>query len=239
MCGICGVINLREKKPIDRVVIGSMLEKIRHRGPDGSDIYLDENCGLGFNRLSFIDLSGGMQPISNEDGSIVMVCNGEIFNFKEIKEELTARGHKFKTGTDVEVCIHLYEEEGEEFVNRLNGQFAICLYDRKNKRYLLARDHVGICPLFYTEFDGRVVFASEIKAILEYPGMPRKLNLKAVDQLLNFPGVVSPNTFFKGIRSVKPGHMILIDDKGRLTDREYWDLIYSPEEEDKGVDYYI
>ena len=239
MCGICGVINLKEKKPVDKEIIGNMLEKIKHRGPDGSDVYVDEECGLGFNRLSFIDLTGGMQPISNEDGSIVMVCNGEIFNFKEIRDELTAKGHKFKTGTDVEVCIHLYEEEGDDFVTKLNGQFAICLYDKKNKRYLLARDHVGICPLFYTEFDGRVIFASEIKAILEYPAMPRKLNLKAVDQLLNFPGVVSPNTFFKDIWSVKPGHMIVIDGEGRLNDKEYWDLIYSPEEEDKGVDYYI
>ncbi len=238
MCGICGIINLKENGSIDRGIIGNMLDAIRHRGPDGSDIYTDENVGLGFNRLSFIDLTGGMQPIANENGSIVMVCNGEIFNFKELRDDLLKRGHIFRTETDVETIIHLYEEKGDDFVLDLNGQFAICLYDKRQERVLLVRDHVGICPLFFTEFDGRVVFASEIKAILEYPGMPKKLNLKAVDQLLNFPGVVSPNTFFKDIWSVKPGHMIEIRG-GRLIDKEYWDLIYSPEEEDKGIDFYI
>ncbi len=238
MCGICGIFNKNKNRPIDKGVIGRMLETIKHRGPDGSDMYVDDHAGLGFNRLSFIDLTGGMQPISNEDGCIVMVCNGEIFNFKELREDLVKKGHKFRTETDVEVIIHLYEEKGDDFVLDLNGQFAICLYDQRQGKVLLVRDHVGICPLFYTEYDGRVVFASEVKAILEYPGMPRKLNLKAVDQLLNFPGVVSPNTFFKDIWSVKPGHMIEIKD-GKLTDKEYWDLVYSPEEEDKGVDYYI
>ncbi|MBR5338351.1 MAG: asparagine synthase (glutamine-hydrolyzing) [Lachnospiraceae bacterium] len=238
MCGICGVINIKNNRPVDRDVLGRMLEKIRHRGPDGSDSFIDEHVGLGFNRLSFIDLTGGMQPISNEDDSIVMVCNGEIFNYKELQSDLRSKGHSFKTETDVEVIIHLYEDMGDAFINELNGQFAICLYDKKKNSVLLVRDHVGICPLFYTVFDGRLIFASEIKAILEYPNVPRKLNLKAVDQLLNFPGVVSPNTFFKDIFSVKPGHFLDIND-GRIADKEFWDLIYDTEDEDKGVDYYI
>lgn len=239
MCGICGIINTGDNRPIDKGIIENMLEKIKHRGPDGFDTYVDEHAGLGFNRLSFIDLTGGMQPISNEDGSIVMVCNGEIFNFEELREELKKKGHVFKTGTDIEVIVHLYEECGLDFVTMLNGQFAIALYDKKNASVILVRDHVGICPLFYTKVDNRVVFGSEIKAILEYPGCERHLNLKAVDQLLNFPGVVAPNTFFKNIYSLRPGHMIIINDKGDMTDKEYWDLIYSPEEEDLGEEYYV
>ena len=137
MCGICGVINIKNNRPVDRDVLGRMLEKIRHRGPDGSDSFIDEHVGLGFNRLSFIDLTGGMQPISNEDDSIVMVCNGEIFNYKELQSDLRSKGHSFKTETDVEVIIHLYEDMGDAFINELNGQFAICLYDKKKNSVLL------------------------------------------------------------------------------------------------------
>jgi asparagine synthase (glutamine-hydrolysing) len=180
-----------------------------------------------------------MQPIQNEDRTISMICNGEIYNYPELKEELMAKGHVFRTKTDVEVVIHLYEECGLDFPKRLNGQFAIAIYDDRNKQLLLVRDQIGICPLFYTVSDGRVLFASEIKAILEYPGVERKLNLKAVDQLMNFPGVVSPETFFKGIHSLRAGHMLRIFPEKEIEDIEYWDLIYNPEEEDKGEAYYV
>ena len=239
MCGISGIYNLKEKKPIEPKIIDRMLEKIKHRGPDGFNKVINERVGLGFNRLSFLDLSGGMQPIANETGDIIMVCNGEIFNYRELRSELLKKGHRFKTETDVEVILHLYEEEGVDLVKRLNGQFAIALYDSKDEKLMLARDHVGICPLFYTYVDDRAVFASEIKGILEYAGVPRKLNLKAVDQLMNYPGVVSPNTFFRGIYSVAPGHMIILEPDKEPKDVEYWDLIYSTEEEDKGEDYYV
>ena len=181
--------------------------------------------GLGFNRLSFLDLKGGMQPISNENKTVTMVCNGEIFNFKELRADMLEKGHQFRTETDVETIVHLYEEYGTEFVNKLNGQFAIAIYDENKRQLLLVRDHVGICPLFYTVADGKVIFASEIKAILEYPGIERKLNMKAVDQLMNYPGVVSPNTFFKSIFSVKPGHMLVVREKQEIQDVENWDLI--------------
>jgi asparagine synthase (glutamine-hydrolysing) len=239
MCGICGIYNLQGKRPIDQGIVDRMLAAIRHRGPDGSESLVLEQAALGFNRLSFLDLTGGMQPIQNEDKTVSMICNGEIYNYPELRDELMAKGHVFRTKTDVEVVIHLYEECGIDFAKRLNGQFAIAIYDDKNKQLLLVRDQIGICPLFYTVSDGRVLFGSEIKAILEYPGVERKLNMKAVDQLMNFPGVVSPETFFKGINSLRAGHMLRIFPEKEIEDIEYWDLVYSPEEEDKGEAYYV
>ncbi len=239
MCGICGIFNLRQKNTIEEKIVDKMLHAIRHRGPDGSNKIISEQVALGFNRLSFLDLSGGMQPLLNEDKRISMICNGEIFNYQELKSELIEKGHSFRTGTDVEVIIHLYEEYGTDFPKYLNGQFAIALYDENIKQLILVRDQIGICPLFYTVADDRVIFASEIKAILEYPGIERKLNIKAVDQLMNYPGVVSPNTFFKNIYSLRAGHMLLIKPEEDIKDIEYWDLIYSEEEEDKGEAYYV
>lgn len=239
MCGICGIYNLRGKKPIEEKVLDKMLEKIKHRGPDGKNMLINDRVGLGFVRLSFIDLTGGMQPIENEDRKIAMTCNGEIFNYQELKEELLKKGHSFRTGTDVEVILHLYEEYGLDFPKHLNGQFAIALYDGNKDQLILVRDQIGICPLFYTVADDRVIYGSEIKGIVEYPGIERKLNMKAVDQLMNYPGVVSPNTFFKNIYSLRAGHMLLIRPEQEIQDIEYWDLQYSPEEEDKGEEYYV
>ncbi len=239
MCGICGIYNLRGKKPIEEKVLDKMLEKIKHRGPDGKNMLINDRVGLGFVRLSFIDLAGGMQPIENEDRKIAMTCNGEIFNYQELREELLKKGHSFRTGTDVEVVLHLYEEYGLDFPKHLNGQFAIALYDGNKDQMILVRDQIGICPLFYTVADDRVIYGSEIKGIVEYPGIERKLNMKAVDQLMNYPGVVSPNTFFKNIYSLRAGHMLLIRPEQEIQDIEYWDLEYSPEEEDKGEDYYV
>lgn len=239
MCGICGIYNQRNQGKVDGKVLERMLDKIRHRGPDGSDTFVSAQIGLGFNRLSFLDLEGGMQPLQNEDATVTMVCNGEIFNYRQWREELQAKGHIFRTKTDVEVIVHLYEEYGTDFPGKLNGQFAIALYDDKKKMLLLVRDQIGICPLFYTVVDGRVIFASEIKAILEYPEVERRLNLKAVDQLMNFPGVVSPETFFNGIRALQGGHMLRILPEGEIEDCQYWDLVYPREEEDLGEAYYV
>lgn len=238
MCGICGIYSLKKKTQPEKDIVDRMLRAIRHRGPDGSQTLELKQITLGFNRLSFLDLDGGMQPIQNEDKTISMICNGEIFNFQELRDDLIAKGHVFRTKTDVEVILHLYEEEGMDFPKKLNGQFAIALYDEKINQLLLVRDHVGICPLFYSQINDKLVFASEIKAILEYPGASRKLNLKAVDQLMNFPGVVSPNTFFDGIYSLECGHMIQAVAGQEIRNIEYWDVIYSAEEEDKGEEYY-
>lgn len=240
MCGICGIYDLSGKHLITSEMMNKMLASIYHRGPDGSQVKLFEGVGLGFNRLSFIDLDGGMQPIANEDETLFMICNGEIFNYRELRTELAAKGHSFRTKTDVEVILHLYEEYGQDFPNRLNGQFAIALYDKRKEQMLLVRDQIGISPLFYTVADGRFIFASEIKAILECPWVERRLNLKAVDQLMNYPGVVSPETFFAGISSLRAGHMLLIKKDSEIKDIEYWDLCYPTEEpEDKGEAYYV
>ena len=240
MCAICGVLNWKDQREIEKESVERMLAALRHRGPDGSRTLLLKGAALGFNRLSFLDLEGGMQPLQNEDETVSMICNGEIFNFQALRAELEARGHRFRTRTDVEVVLHLYEEEGLDFAKRLNGQFAIALYDAKAEQLLLIRDQAGVCPLFYTVSGGQVIFASEIKGILEYPGVERRLNLKAVDQLMNFPGVVSPTTFFDGIYSLRGGHMLQIRPGEEIRDLEYWDLCYSAEEEeDKGEAYYV
>lgn len=240
MCGICGAYDLNGCHLITTKMINKMLAAIRHRGPDGTQVKLMDGVGFGFNRLSFIDLAGGMQPITNEDETISMICNGEIFNYQELRTELTSKGHAFRTKTDVEVILHLYEEYGLDFPNHLNGQFAIALYDRKDEQMLLVRDQIGIAPLFYNVTDGMLIFASEIKAILECPWVERRLNLKAVDQLMNYPGVVSPETFFAGIRALRAGHMLKIKKHEEVQDIEYWDLIYPTEEaEDKGEAYYV
>lgn len=238
MCGICGMFNQSNASRPDGEVLERMLHAIRHRGPDGRETLVLDQVALGFDRLSFLDLEGGMQPLKNEDGTVFMICNGEVFNFRELRRELEGKGHTFRTKTDVEVILHLYEEEGLDFPKRLNGQFAIALYDENQKRLLLVRDQIGICPLFYTFHDGRVLFASEIKAILEYPGVPRRLNMKAVDQLMNFPGVVSPVTFFEGIHALRGGHMLQITAE-EVRDLEFWDLKYPVEEgPDLGEEYY-
>lgn len=239
MCGICGIFNLTRKEKVEEKIIENMLNAIKHRGPDGSKYMITDKVALGFNRLSFIDLKGGMQPIDNEDRTISMICNGEIFNYKELRTELIKQGHRFRTETDVEVILHLYETYGLDFPKYLNGQFAIAIYDDNNEQMILVRDQIGICPLFYTVTNEKVIFASEIKAILEYPGIERKLNMKAVDQLMNFPGIVSPTTFFKGIHALKAGHMLLIKPEQKIVDIEYWDLKYNHEEEDKGEEYYV
>lgn len=240
MCGICGIYDLKGKTPVEADIIDKMLDVIKHRGPDGRDKWVSPVVGLGFNRLSFLDLEGGMQPLFNEDKTIVSVTNGEIFNYAELRDDLIAKGHIFKTKTDVEVVVHLYEEYGIDFPKMLNGQFAIALYDTRNRQLLLIRDQMGICPLFYTEINGRIVFASECKAILEHPNVPRKLNLKAVDQLMNYPGAVSPQTFFENIYSLRAGHTLVITPENGIRDVEFWDLIYPTEDsEDLGEEYYV
>ena len=174
MCGIAGCIDLRNQRRIEKDTLEKMADAISHRGPDSSGYFLGENAGLGFRRLSIIDLHTGNQPIFNEDQSLVLVCNGEIYNYPELREKLLARGHAFRSRTDVEVLVHLYEDHGTEFLSQLNGQFAFAIFDLKAKTAFLARDQFGICPLYYTIADGILIFASEIKAILQHPLAPRR-----------------------------------------------------------------
>lgn len=237
MSAICGYFDLGGGKRVGEDVLGAMLRTMSHRASGGSRTHVEDGIALGINYRE--EANSGMEPLWNEDRSVVMVCSGTIFNGAELKADLQVKGHTFRTDADIEVLLHLYEERGTDFGVDVNGQFAVALYDARQKRLLLVRDHVGICPMFYAVVDGTLVFASEIKAILGYPGAPRKLNLKAVDHLMNFPGVVSPETFFEGIRSLRSGHALQAIPGREVEDLEYWDMIYPTEEEDKGKDYYI
>ncbi len=231
MCGICGFYDVSGKaKKVDEGVLGRMTETLVHRGPDSSGRFLAPSIGLGFRRLSLIDLSGGDQPLYNEDRSLVLICNGEIYNYRELRDELVQKGHRFSTRSDVEVVLHLYEDCGADLLQRLNGQFAFALYDVKQRSLLLARDHFGINPLYYAKVDGMFVFGSEIKAILEFPGMHREVDLTGLDQVMTFPGLVSPRTMFKGISSLPAGHYLLLKGEQFFL-REYWDLEYPTLEE--------
>ena len=225
MCGIVGIINLKERPAVAQELLQAMADTLIHRGPDDAGFHVEPTWGFGFRRLSIIDLATGNQPHYNEDRSIVSVCNGEIYNYRELKQELSARGHRFRTNCDVEILVHLYEEQGPDFLERLNGQFSLAIYDKRRQSLLLARDHVGITPLFYTESNGCLIFGSEIKAILKHPAVRRAVNLTGLDQIFTFPGIISPTTMFQGIRSVKPGHYVLARE-GRVQEKEYWDLVY-------------
>lgn len=225
MCGFAGYLDLRRERRAKSDLLNRMMDTIIHRGPDSAGCFIEANLGLGFRRLSIIDLAGGDQPLYNEDGSLVLVCNGEIYNYRELKHYLEQKGHVFRTHSDVEVLLHLYEEEGEDLLQKLNGQFAFVLYDRRKKTLFLARDHFGINPLYFTVTDGVLIFASEIKAILEHPVVERQIDLTGLDQILSFPGLVSPRTIFKGIESLKSGHFMAVKN-GDIKIVEYWDLDY-------------
>ena len=233
MCGIVGALHFG-KGEIDKDLLLNMANTISHRGPDDSGYYYDENVGFGFKRLSIIDLDSGNQPICNEDESLVLICNGEIFNYKEIKEKLVESGHKFRTKSDVEVILHLYEEQGMNFLNELNGQFAFALYDKKKKTVFIARDHVGIAPLFYYQKDSKLYFSSEIKALLEVPDYSPSVNLKGLDQIFTFPGLASPTTMFSEIYSLKPGNYVEVSGSDFCI-KEYWDLNYPLETEESNI----
>ena len=225
MCGFVGFVDLRAERAADRQLLVRMSDKLVHRGPDAAGFFVEDTVGLGFRRLSIIDLETGDQPIFNEDRSLVLICTGEIYNYRELRRELAARGHVFATRSDVEVLVHLYEDCGSELLTRINGQFAFVIYDRRRQTLLLARDHFGVTPLYYADAGGIFVFASEVKALLEHPAVPRQVDLTGLDQVLCLPGVVSPRTLFKGIASLESGHRIVVQD-GRFAVAEYWDLDY-------------
>jgi asparagine synthase (glutamine-hydrolysing) len=209
----------------DAAVLGHMLQEIQHRGPDDEGTYFDRSLAMGMRRLSIIDLAGGRQPIANEDGSVVVVLNGEIYNYIELRETLCIRGHKFTTLSDTEVIVHLYEDYGEYFVDALRGMFAIALWDVKKRRLYLVRDRLGIKPLYYGENNTGLVFASEIKSLLQHPQVERHLDYEALSQYLSFKYVPAPRTMFAGIQALPPGHL-LVCDSGGCRVRPYWRLSF-------------
>ncbi len=230
MCGIAGFYQHKDNTDNKINTLRNMLTRIKHRGPDESGIYLSHKAGLGSVRLSIIDLSTGTMPLSNFDESLWIVFNGEIFNYIELKEELINKNHTFRTNSDTEVVVHLYEEYGPEFLKKLNGQFAIAIWDKNKQELFLARDRVGIRPLFYTQVGKSFVFASEIKSLIEFPGVNFKISPKAISQYFTFWTSLSPNTVFEGIFEVTPGHYLKINSNS-IKDKIYWELpVYKPKE---------
>lgn len=229
MCGIAGILACTPGRQPQRAELRAMREPLRHRGPDGHGDYVDGPVGLAHVRLSIIDLAGGQQPVHNEDGSVWVVFNGEIFNYIELRQALEARGHRFYTHTDTEVIVHLFEEHGARCVEQLNGQFAIALWDARKRELLLARDRTGIRPLFHAEVDGRLLFASEIKALFALPGIARRIDPTALAEICSYWSPRAPRTAFEGVRSLPPGHTMTVDVSGRQRLQCYWDWRF-PEE---------
>lgn len=238
MCGIVGVLNLNDHPPVEEGVLRRMLAMIRHRGPDGFGIFRGEQIGMGNARLSIIDLSTGDQPIGNEDGTRWVVFNGEIFNYVELRPELEARGHRFTTQSDTEIIVHLYEDYGPDCLRRMNGQFAISLWDQQQRTLFLARDRMGIRPVFYTVHDGRLVYASEIKSILAYPGVQAEIDREALREVFTCWSVQSPRSIFKGIYELPPGHYLLARE-GRVEVRQYWQPDLAVEQPERPAEEYL
>jgi len=236
MCGIAGIVNADPGEPVEPGTIRRMCDAIVHRGPDDEGIVTRGHTGLGMRRLSIIDLAGGHQPVFNEDRTIWVVYNGETYNFQELRRDLESKGHRFSTHTDTEVIVHLYEEMGAECVQKLRGMFAFALWDQRHSRLLLARDRLGKKPLHYAHVNGRLLFGSEIKALLAVAPELAEINSEALLQYFYFGYIPDPLTAFLRIQKLPPGHLLEFED-GKLSVRQYWDLpaygTYSPRSEDE------
>src|ERR1700733_6581585 len=226
MCGICGKLGFEQNASVSRSLIGGMLDTIRHRGPDDQGIYFSPGIGLGHARLSIIDLASGHQPLANESDSIWIVFNGEIYNYQELRLFLVDKGHVFKTQSDTEVIVHLYEELGPQCVEKLRGMFAFALWDQNKKTLVLARDRVGIKPLYYSLTEKAIFFPSEIKEILVDPEISRDLAPEIIDRFLTFLYVPGQETLLRGIQKLAPGHYLVVKN-GAAEVRCYWDLHFS------------
>jgi len=223
MCGIYGILNLDRPEPPSEAILSAMGGIIAHRGPDDFGQYRGRGVGLGMRRLSIIDVSGGHQPICNEDESVWIVLNGEIYNFQPLRDELEGKGHVFRTRSDTEVIVHLYEQEGLDFFKRLRGMFGVAIWDAKRERLVLGRDRIGEKPLYVRREAGRLLFASEMKSILQVEGVPRQLNHAALEEYLALGYVPAPLCLLEGIEKLPAGHY-LVAEKGGIEIREYWDV---------------
>lgn len=229
MCGFIGFFDTREKK---EVIVERMMDRVIHRGPDMGGKYIDAHCGLGFRRLSILDLSeAGAQPLYSEDGNKILVFNGEIYNYTEIREDLMAKGYKFKSNTDSEVLIHGYDEYGEALVNKLRGMFAFCIWDKVEQKVFAARDNFGIKPFYFYEYEYNgqkaLMIASEIKAFLDHPSFEKEVNKKALKPYLTFQYSAQPDeTFFKGVKRLKPGHYFTYQN-GEMNIQKYWEVNFN------------
>ncbi|MBA2736318.1 MAG: asparagine synthetase B, partial [Pyrinomonadaceae bacterium] len=224
MCGIAGWANLDSKKSsqnASEAVLHAMCERMKHRGPDSEGLWLENEVALGMRRLSIIDLHTGEQPIYSEDKSIVVVMNGELYNFREVRTDLEKRGHKFETNTDTEILPHLYEEYGEAMLEQINGMFTFALWDKNKKKLLIARDRFGEKPLYYGVFDGKLIFASEPKVLLENPAVKAEINTDALRQYLSFDYVPAPASIYKNIYKLPAAHFLTLEN-GEMKTRRYW-----------------
>ncbi len=237
MCGFCGFTGNMSSTDMDDT-ISKMMNKIIHRGPDGDGKHIDENASLGFRRLSIIDLAEGDQPIYNEDNQLVLVFNGEIYNYKSIREELIEKGHIFKSKTDSEVILHGYEEYGTKLFDYLRGMFAFVIWDKKEKTLIGARDFFGIKPFYYTNINGNLIFGSEIKSILEHPDVEKTMNLSALQNYLTFQYSALPETFFKGIYRLPPAHYFIFKD-GKMDTQRYWQVSFDQDNEEQALEAYV
>lgn len=230
MCGITGVFDTRSTSEIDRNLLHRMNETLIHRGPDEGEVYVESGLGLGHRRLSIMDVSSGQQPLFNEDGSVVVVFNGEIYNFQKLVGELTALGHRFRTHCDTEVIVHAWEEWGERCVERFSGMFAFGVWDRNRQTLFMARDRLGIKPFYYTLLDnGLFLFASELKALLVHPDFDKTFDHRAIEDYFAYGYIPEPKTIFKNAFKLNPGHLLLLQ-RGQQTvqSREYWDIPFTP-----------
>ena len=235
MCGIAGVYEYGEGAPVNPQVLQAMLAVLYHRGPDDEGLYSDGGLAMGMRRLSIIDLAGGKQPLFSEDRRIVTVFNGEIYNYQELTRDLKARGHVFSTASDTEVIVHLYEEYGEACVHHLRGMFAFAIWDTAARRLFLARDRLGIKPLYYTQRGQRLIFGSEIKALLQHPGVEAGLDTEGLSHFLSLKYIPAPWTMFANISALPPGHSLSCDPSG-VTIRSYWDLSFRDNQEPQASD---
>jgi len=235
MCGIVGIIE-PPGRFVERDELEAMNEAILHRGPDDGGIYLDREAGIGMRRLSIIDVRGGRQPIHNEDRTVWTVFNGEIYNYRELRQDLEQKGHRFETHTDTETLVHLYEEYGVRGFAYLRGMYAFAIWDSKERSLLLVRDRIGIKPLYYARFDGRFIFGSELKALFPVKGFPFRLNPSAIQEYLSLLYVPGPNTVFEAAHEVPPGHY-LVYKNGEVSIQRYWEVRYHGEEELDGQEW--
>lgn len=232
MCGIAGWISLKQSNSADHTeaVLHSMCERIVHRGPNSEGIWMDDTVALGMRRLSIIDLHTGDQPVFSEDKSVIVMMNGELYNYREVRADLEKKGHKFVTQSDTEILPHLYQEYGEDLVDHLNGMYAFSLWDTRKKKLIIARDRYGEKPLYYGMFDGKLIYASEPKAMLAHPSVKAELDLDALRQYLSFDYVPAPHSIYKGISKLPAAHIMTVEN-GELKSRRYWNLSWEKTEQ--------
>ena len=227
MCGIAGIVYKDSGQEVSRSILEKMTEAIRHRGPDSDGFYIQRNIGLGMRRLAIIDLPGGGQPVSNEDQTVRVIFNGEIYNFKDLRAQLEKKGHRFRSHSDTETIVHAYEEYGAECVHHFRGMFAFAVWDNRNEKLFLARDRMGKKPLYYTQTPEGMVFGSELKSLFQVPGLQRRIHFPALDYYLTLQYVPDPLTAFEGIFKLPPAHHLTWQ-KGKITLQKYWELDCEP-----------